>query len=98
MFPRGGRRASIRWWRCGTSNPLVAGEAGFGSLNRRHLRNHVVEVGPRTEVGGGLVLVADLLNLLRDHPEVSRRADSQFHFAAADVGELDFNFVADQNR
>jgi len=55
------------------------------------------EVGPGAEVGGSLVFIADLLDFLRDHAEVSRRADGQFDFVAADMGELDFDVVADED-
>jgi hypothetical protein len=85
-------------WRCDTSDRFRAWRAAFPGLERRNTRNHIGEIGRRTQVSRHLVFVTHLLDFFSDDTKVSRRADRQFYFVPADVRELDLDFVTDQDR
>src|SRR5262249_16604071 len=65
---------------------------------RGHLSNDIRQVGGGAKIGSGLIFTPHLLDLFGNDSKMTWRADGQLHFAAADVGQLDLDIVANQDR
>ena len=70
--PRGGRRASIRWWRCERSNRLLEHPPGQARPEgQRYIRSADLQVGPDWPEGQRYIRSADL-QVGPDWPEGQR--------------------------